>query len=104
MTNPIPSRRDRPSWLKARKPRPLADEKELDRFLNRAAWRRVREWYRAQYPLCERCRAAGDVTASAIVHHKVDRRDRPDLALDVQNLEALCEPCHNAESASRKPR
>jgi len=101
MADRIPSRRVGPSWLKPRKPKPAADEQELDRFLNRAAWRKCREWYRKQHPLCERCRAAGRYVASAVVHHKIDRRVRPDLAYREDNLEALCEPCHNAESAHR---
>lgn len=100
----IPSRRDGPAWMRQRRPRPPADEKELDRFLNRAAWRKCREWYRKHHPLCERCRAAGVYTATAVIHHKIDRRERPDLAYHEDNLEALCEPCHNAESARRQIR
>lgn len=101
---PIPARKDGPAWMRQRQPRPPADEKELDRFLNRAAWRKCREWYRRRNPLCERCRAAGRFVPSAVVHHKIDRRERPDLAYDESNLEALCEPCHNAESARRQDR
>ena len=102
--DPIPSRKDTRTWLKARKPKPPVDELELDRFLNRAAWKRCREWYRKQHPLCERCRAAGVYIATAVVHHKIDRRERTDLAYHEDNLEALSEPCHNAESARRQDR
>lgn len=102
MPSPIPSRKDARAWLPRRKPPPAPDEKELDRFLNRAAWKRTREWYRSLHPLCERCRAAGRIVPSAVVHHKVDRRERLDLAYSEDNLEALCEPCHNAESARRQ--
>ena len=41
---------------------------------------------------CARC----DRTAS-VVHHVKPLRDRPDLAFEPSNLQALCGPCHEAE-------
>ena len=32
-----------------------------------------------------------------MVHHVISIEDRPDLALDLNNLRSLCGPCHNAK-------
>ena len=38
------------------------------------------------------------------VHHKLERLERPDLALDWDNLESSCGPCHSAHHQSRTNR
>jgi len=53
--------------------------------------------YLAEHPLCEDCEAKGQISAAVDVHHIRDRRDNPDLALDYDNLQALCKPCHNSK-------
>ena len=67
------------------------------RFYASTRWRRLRVSFLAEHPLCEDCRKAGRLTSAAHVHHVLERKDRPDLALDPSNLEALCPPCHNAK-------
>ena len=67
-----------------------------NRFYASARWRRLRLLFLAQHPLCDRCTAAGLTVASEHVHHLLERKARPDLALDSSNLQALCQPCHNA--------
>lgn len=62
-------------------------------FYGRAEWKRLRAEYRKRHPLCERCRRA----AAAHVHHKIPRRERPELSLSWSNLEALCARCHGKE-------
>ena len=61
-----------------------------------ARWRRLRAWFLSHNPLCDRCSAAGLTVAAEHVHHILERKARPDLALDSDNLQALCQPCHNA--------
>ncbi len=68
--------------------------KQKDRFYDRRDWKRLRLVIIAKRPICERC----DRKPSEVVHHKLRRKDRPDLAFDPDNLEALCIGCHNAES------
>lgn len=36
------------------------------------------------------------INRATCVHHIVELEDRPDLALDSDNLIALCDRCHNA--------
>ncbi|MBS0207527.1 MAG: HNH endonuclease [Planctomycetes bacterium] len=70
-----------------------AERSEDKRFYASARWRRVRLIALARDPICVRCGRA----ASEHVHHKQPRKDRPDLAFDLNNLEGVCQPCHNAE-------
>lgn len=52
---------------------------------------------------CQRCKARGKVVKADTVHHIRYLRDRPDLALDDDNLEALCAQCHYDEHHRKKP-
>lgn len=40
---------------------------------------------------CQRCKK----TWANTVHHIIPRKERPDLELDPDNCEAVCEKCHN---------
>lgn len=51
-----------------------------------------------RHPLCNRCQSKGLTVEAAEVHHVQTIADRPDLRLDWANLEALCKPCHSAET------
>lgn len=71
-------------------------------FYTSAKWKKVRATYLAEHPYCERCLALGKVTPAEHVHHKqyIDTPAKvanPMLALNPENLEALCEPCHSQE-------
>lgn len=66
-------------------------------FYLSAAWRRTRDaYFRYRCGICERCGAAGD-----IVHHKVRITPAnigdPHVTLNFDNLELLCQDCHNKE-------
>lgn len=68
-----------------------------ERFYKPKAWRECRDAYFAsQHGICERCEGAG-----RIVHHQVylspENINDPDVALNWENLELLCQDCHNAE-------
>lgn len=76
-------------------------DQEAKAFYNSAAWRKLRAWKLRREPLCERCRARGLLVPATVAHHKVERADDPVLALDLDNLESLCPPCHSAHHAAR---
>lgn len=64
-------------------------------------WRRVSAAYMSSKSyICERCGAP-----AVICHHKQWLTDKtvhdPDIALSFDNLEALCQECHNAEHGLR---
>lgn len=72
------------------------DSRAEDRsFYKSGPWRRLRAAFLAEHPLCVDCRKTGRLTPAEHVHHLLERKDRPDLALEWDNLQALCPPCHN---------
>lgn len=57
------------------------------------AWKRIRDRYAAEHPLCEKCLEEGRVTLMEEVHHilPVSRGGTHDRT----NLMSLCRSCHN---------
>lgn len=81
---------------------------EAKRFYRSKIWARTRAAYMQQAGgLCERCLASGLYNPGVIVHHRVHLdaaglRD-PEIALSFENLELLCQDCHNREHHSTRP-
>ena len=80
------------------------DYKKSEPFYHTAAWKRIRavalsrdngmcqdcmDRFRAGYGACPR--------RAVMVHHIVPISERPDLALNLNNLRSLCSECHNQE-------
>lgn len=76
--------------------------KKSDPFYHTTAWKRVRAaaLMRDHY-LCVPCLEAmrrGEgrkPRAATTVHHIIPREERPDLALELSNLQSICPICHN---------
>lgn len=62
--------------------------------------------YRRAHPLCERCRARHEISTAEQVHHKIklspENINDPDVTLNWDNLEALCDKCHKAEHRKKR--
>lgn len=76
--------------------------KESDPFLHTAAWKRARRAaLERDHFKCRDCmdRYLAGYGAkprdATMVHHIIPRDQRPDLALDLDNLISLCDECHN---------
>lgn len=72
------------------------------RFYKSKEWGRCRDAYLKQAGyFCERCKAKGLYETARIVHHKTylteDNYKDPSIAFNFDNLEALCQDCHNNE-------
>lgn len=66
--------------------------KETDPFYLTDTWRALRTMIlQRDHYRCQRCKKRWAV----IVHHIIPRKERPDLALSPDNLESVCEQCHN---------
>jgi 5-methylcytosine-specific restriction endonuclease McrA len=67
-------------------------------FYKSTAWQKCRQTVliRDHY-LCQECLRNGQLTPASTVHHIEPLDERPDLALDVNNLETICPACHNKE-------
>ena len=66
-------------------------------FYRSSAWRKCRQsYFNSQHGLCERCEQPG-----LIVHHKIyispDNINDVSVTLNHDNLELLCQDCHNKE-------
>lgn len=81
-----------------------ASKAERDAFYSSARWMRLRAAFLADNPLCVRCLARDDLVVARIAHHRRERLERPDLALDPANLEPLCDSCHTAHHRKRDRR
>jgi len=68
------------------------------KFFNSKAWQKLRRWVLVQHPVCQECGHRKAVE----VHHVEPRDQRPDLALDEDNLLAVCSACHKSIEARRR--
>lgn len=77
------------------------DDPEIAKKYKSAKWKKLRAMKLAMNPLCERCLAKGISNSSHIVHHKEYITDKnyfdDDVFYNIDNLECLCQACHNEE-------
>ena len=71
-------------------------------FYNSAAWKHARALKKKQAGgLCERCLARGLIVPGVHVHHITrltpENLNDPSITLSLDNLELLCEACHQLE-------
>jgi 5-methylcytosine-specific restriction endonuclease McrA len=78
------------------------------KLINCVKWRRLRNAYLTEHPLCERCKAHGYIVAAQCVHHVVPvETGRTDadceaLAYSWSNLQSLCFRCHSDIHAAER--
>lgn len=90
----LPPKKKRP-WIPERKPQEGRTEK-TDFYVS-PAWRKLRNGYIQQHPLCVECSKQGRIVAAYYVDHKIPIR-QGGAALDEGNLQSLCKHCHNSKS------
>lgn len=78
-------------------------------FYRSTEWKRCRRAYLDYVSgRCERCLERGLHVPAKIVHHKVylspENYNDPSIAYNFENLEALCQNCHNEEHFKDQPR
>lgn len=76
------------------------------RFYESPEWRHCKKVYLEKVNhLCERCLAKGLYEPAKIVHHRIHLTPDnmiPELMYGFDNLEALCQACHNDEHGRSK--
>lgn len=87
--------------------RPGREPEFADAFYKSWTWRRCREGYLKHVGrLCERCAKHGLIVPAEQVHHKIkltpENLKDPAIALNWDNLEALCSDCHQAEHKKKR--
>ena len=68
-------------------------------FYNTTKWKELRLLKLQMNPLCEHCLRENKITPATEVDHIIPIQQRPDLALDINNLQSLCKPCHSRKTA-----
>lgn len=70
-------------------------------LINSTRWRKLRNAYLTEHPLCERCLKNGRTEVAKEVHHIdpieshcEDRMEMTRLAYDPNNIMAVCSRCH----------
>ena len=69
------------------------DQSDERKFIHSAKWRRIRDRKLHIDPLCERHLVKDQVVVAVLVHHK----DHDELNWADENLESLCNDCHEEE-------
>ena len=64
-----------------------------------AKWRKAREYFLSQNPLCVMCQQQGRITPANVVDHIQPHKGNQDLFWDEANWQALCQSCHNSKTA-----
>lgn len=60
-----------------------------------ARWRKAREGFLRNHPLCRMCEAQGRVTPATIVDHITPHKGDSTLFWSKDNWQPLCKPCHD---------
>lgn len=67
-------------------------------------WQRLRKQYLREHPLCVRCHRIGRLIPATVVDHITPHSGDMRLFWDVNNLQALCKPCHDKKTAKEDGR
>lgn len=83
------------------------DKGAIERFYASWKWRQCKNGYmKSVGGLCERCSKRGLIEPADEVHHKIRLNakniNKPEIALNWANLEALCEDCHKEEHRKQR--
>lgn len=101
-----------PTINKQEKKKTYSDKKDTDmRKLRKQAyqnttWRKLRDTYMKEHPICEECLKTGKITPATDVHHKKSPFRNGEvnygLLLDDKNLMSLCKECHGLIHAKQQ--
>ena len=88
-------------------PRKETDMRKLrQKAYQNTTWRKLRDTYMKQHPICEECLKSGKITPATDIHHKKSpfRGGEVNYMLlwDYDNLQALCKECHGRLHAEQQ--
>lgn len=82
------------------------DDPAIARKYHSKKWEKLRKLKKNISPFCERCLLDGKYTPARIVHHKEYITDQnfmdDNVFFNIENLESLCQDCHNKEHFGEK--
>lgn len=71
---------------------------DYQKLYNCHRWVKLRKGFLLKNPFCVICGRTGFVSKSTTVDHMVDHKGDLTLFWDVDNMQALCTPCHNRKT------
>ena len=88
-------------WTPPKEAEPTEMKKLRSKAYNYTPWRKLRNSYIKEHPLCEECLKKGKVVPAEDIHHRRSPFQNGEinynLLMDPNNLEALCRECHGIE-------
>ena len=87
------------SYCKEHQPPPAP--KLVDNFYVSVAWRRYRNWFITNNPLCKKCESHGLTVLADVVDHRLPLKDGGE-PFDEDNTQSLCHSCHNRKTAEER--
>ena len=93
-----------------KKPRPERKETDMRKLrriaYNDTRWRKERDTFLKEHPLCDDCLAKGKITPATSIHHKKSPFSHGEinwtLLYDWDNLMSLCHECHGERHAKEQ--
>lgn len=77
--------------------------KKHDQFYHSSAWKRARDLIRIRDSgLCVECLSDKRITVGTIVDHIIPIKQNWNKRLDEDNLQLLCQSCHNKKTGSER--
>lgn len=71
---------------------------EYSNLYHNARWRKLRIEFLKKNPLCVNCYSSGNIVIAKVVDHIKDHKGDLDLMWDTDNMQALCDSCHNRKT------
>ena len=65
-----------------------------------ARWKKARDLFLKEHPLCAFCRAEGKIVPATVVDHIIPHRGDHRLFWDQTNWESLCKECHDKKTGA----
>jgi len=88
-----------PSWVKSTSKHEGRTSKTD--FYQKGAWRRIRNLYIKNNPLCVECVENGIIEKADVVDH-IKQISKGGQAYSFDNLQSLCSTCHNQKSGRER--
>lgn len=79
-----------------------SDEAKRQQFYKSKAWRNMAYRFKLANPVCVKCLAKGIIKKADVADHIIEIKDDWSKRLDENNLQALCNTCHNAKTKAVK--
>ena len=77
--------------------KPKVQRRTDDKFYHTTTWRKFRQMFLFEHPLCTHCHTKGKITPATEVDHITPIAEGGDR-LDEGNCQALCHSCHSRKT------